>query len=66
MKSYIVATCVDYSYKLKQPKLLFFYVLRKDNTKREGVSMQESPVNLKLSSVFQTQGSPWVNIRGNL
>lgn len=59
MKSYIVATCVDYSYELREPKFLFFPICFKERQykkKKEALSMQESPVNVKISSISQIQG----------
>lgn len=57
MKSYVVATCVDYSYELKAPILLFSVRFNgRQYKKREAVSIQKSPVNLKNSSIFQIQG----------
>lgn len=65
MKSYIVATCVDYCYELKEPKLLFSLCFNGRQYKTRGaVSMQESPVSLKISLFPKSSSSPWVNARG--
>lgn len=56
MKSYIVATCVDHSYELKEPKLLFFYVFREDNTKKRGSEHAGIPSEFKNQFHFPNPG----------
>lgn len=57
MKSYIVATCVDYSYELREPKIFSsLYVLRKDNTKKRGSEHAGIPSECKNQFHFPNPG----------